>query len=1017
MKFLLPIILILMGLISNAQTLDNTKEPLKKTDVLLQGYYWNCTPGGVWWDSLREKAPEIASAMFSGIILPSPSKGASGKFSMGYDIYDHYDLGEHYLLGNTETRFGSKEELLNLTKSLNNLKLDIYSNIILGYVTGGEEYQKYECTPKGFPDSSLLVFNYPNGSGRFKKDATFFYPNIGYCKADLFSRRISKIGDHKPEWFAFNRLFVQDSLIEYGNFLQSELNLTGFRLFETNYLDEKFLERWLNYYTKKNIKSILDFTGDRSSLNLFLANNQLINNSNVLILDYELRNALLNLCNDKKGGYDISKLDDVGLVNRGISPDKVLHLVESTEFDKTDYENLSNESNNNILRNKKYAYAYVLFSEGVPSIFYRDYFYSDLRDYINKLILARAKYINGKTYNRFDINAFFIRDDKKQNQTLLSKDIYILHRSEKQDGSGAYLVINDSPTNAFIILTDTELPVGLKLKNITGGKAFAEVIKRPADSFKNKIRFEIPPASATVFVTDAYVQLNNPPIIEKTDNIITYTDSEFKYKVNFKDANNDFVKIELEKAPIWLSIDSTGLLKGTPGFFDIGTSEVVIRVKDEWGFSDADTFKVIIKRNTSPVIGKIQDKSCLVGERLNFAVKAYDTEGDSLFFYLKNAPNWLSMGENSGVISGTPSIRDTGTYKITVIVKDNRNAQDSTQFYLKVRLDVNSPIYTYAKPKIDGVVEATDNDWRDDYLLFSDDEEDGLENGKPSYDNDIYTLYATWDSDSLYIGAEYILENDKTFVIYFDAGINEGISNFNSTKGYLGDYPFNISFPDSLNIDYFIIQNNSENYNIFECVDNKTVSIKSKINGIVKKQNNSAEFAISWDDIYGLGAGIIPPNSELNFFAAIFGKRNSNPIDLAPNNINCELEEGTNYITDLIKITPDLNGDGIADPTVMVYAKKFAPLNSGSDALKLYQNYPNPFNSTTTIYVEVKYPSRVQLKVYDVLGREVKQIIDQYLSAGNYQFEFNASDLPSGTYFYRLKGNGFADVKKMILIK
>ncbi len=141
--------------------------------------------------------------------------------------------------------------------------------------------------------------------------------------------------------------------------------------------------------------------------------------------------------------------------------------------------------------------------------------------------------------NRFDINAFFIRDDKKQKQSLLSKDIYILHRSEKEDGSGAYLIINDSPTNAYQILSDTELPVGYKLKNITGGNSYAEVIKESAGSIKNKIRFVVSPATAVIFVTDTYVQLNNPPAIQKIDDIVTYTDTKFEYQISYSDANKD----------------------------------------------------------------------------------------------------------------------------------------------------------------------------------------------------------------------------------------------------------------------------------------------------------------------------------------------------------------------------------------------------------------------------------------------------------------------------------------------
>ena len=59
----------------------------------------------------------------------------------------------------------------------------------------------------------------------------------------------------------------------------------------------------------------------------------------------------------------------------------------------------------------------------------------------------------------------------------------------------------------------------------------------------------------------------------------------------------------------------------------------------------------------------------------------------------------------------------------------------------------------------------------------------------------------------------------------------------------------------------------------------------------------------------------------------------------------------------------------------------------------------------------------VTLKVYDLLGREVRTLVNEVKSAGQFSIEFNASELPSGIYFYRLESNGFTAIKKMILIK
>jgi hypothetical protein len=86
------------------------------------------------------------------------------------------------------------------------------------------------------------------------------------------------------------------------------------------------------------------------------------------------------------------------------------------------------------------------------------------------------------------------------------------------------------------------------------------------------------------------------------------------------------------------------------------------------------------------------------------------------------------------------------------------------------------------------------------------------------------------------------------------------------------------------------------------------------------------------------------------------------------------------------------------------------------------QNTPNPFNPSTNIAFTLEENSYVRLIVYDMLGREVKVLVDELKQAGSYSAMFNAADLPSGVYIYKLNavtsnGNVFNEVKKMILLK
>jgi hypothetical protein len=83
----------------------------------------------------------------------------------------------------------------------------------------------------------------------------------------------------------------------------------------------------------------------------------------------------------------------------------------------------------------------------------------------------------------------------------------------------------------------------------------------------------------------------------------------------------------------------------------------------------------------------------------------------------------------------------------------------------------------------------------------------------------------------------------------------------------------------------------------------------------------------------------------------------------------------------------------------------------------LSQNYPNPFNPVTKINFALPKQGFVTMKIYDVLGREVRTLVNEVKSAGSYSVDFNASEFASGVYFYKLETNGFSDIKRMMLIK
>jgi len=83
----------------------------------------------------------------------------------------------------------------------------------------------------------------------------------------------------------------------------------------------------------------------------------------------------------------------------------------------------------------------------------------------------------------------------------------------------------------------------------------------------------------------------------------------------------------------------------------------------------------------------------------------------------------------------------------------------------------------------------------------------------------------------------------------------------------------------------------------------------------------------------------------------------------------------------------------------------------------LYQNYPNPFNPATKIKYSIPKEVNVTIKLFDILGSEIISLLDEKKESGVYEVEFNASQLPSGTYIYRMVADNFIQTKKMVLLR
>lgn len=195
------------------------------------------------------------------------------------------------------------------------------------------------------------------------------------------------------------------------------------------------------------------------------------------------------------------------------------------------------------------------------------------------------------------------------------------------------------------------------------------------------------------------------------------------------------------------------------------------------------------------------------------------------------------------------------------------------------------------------------------------------------------------------------------------------------------DYPFTfVEFADTSHPFAFFAYNSIK-------VDKKNNLFVGTTNGLFMNSNNNWVFFDSTDF-----------NIRGNYFTSGYIDKNNNKVFCIGNFL--QNKHGLLFF----------NEDGVN--FTVVEENEF----TNSD-FTLYQNYPNPFNPLTNITYQIPTNGNVSLKVYDVLGKEVAVLVDEYKVAGRYSVNFNGSNLASGIYLYKLQTGNFTSTKKLVLMK
>lgn len=379
-----------------------------------------------WWDYIAGQAHALQQAGFSAIWLPPVTKGASGTESIGYDVFDDYDLGAKNQKGTVPTRYGSREQLQRCAAILRANGIDIYLDIVNHQRDGGNDF----------------VYTYPGadgtaGAGRFPKCADDFHPNV---PPDPYVTDSSlSFGDDLSPMNCIPAGYVFNALIDSCDWLTRTLDVQGYRFDDAKGISTAFT---LPLATSKSmtgkfvVGELISPIGDISSW-VFRGMQ-----GKASAFDYPLHFSIAGMCNNP-GSFDMTQLDDTGFTAQ--SPFNSVTFVENHDTD-------SSPSLQPVVTNKMLGYAFILTIEGYPSVYYRDYSTDvncyGLKPYIDNLLWIHEKLASGATQQRWkDFNVFAY---------------------ERLGTPGLLTALNNDPDNAHTITVATNFGPNVALHDYTG---------------------------------------------------------------------------------------------------------------------------------------------------------------------------------------------------------------------------------------------------------------------------------------------------------------------------------------------------------------------------------------------------------------------------------------------------------------------------------------------------------------------------------------------------------------------
>lgn len=373
--------------------------------TMIQYFHWYTPADGTWWKHVAENAKNLSKLGITAVWLPPAHKAAAGALSVGYDVYDLYDLGEFDQKQTIRTRYGTKDEYISAIKALKKEKIQVIADIVLNHKGGADETEKITVV-KVNPENRLEVLSEPfeieaytkfTFPGRNKKYSDFIwdfmcFTGVDYDKGNNETGIYSIIHEWGDDWeevideekgnydylmfndVEFRNPAVREELVKWGKWYIDTVGFEGVRLDAVKHISPKFFNEWLSQLreiTGKEIFAVGEYWAP-GYLHLLLKYIE-ATEGKMSLFDSSLHNNFHRAGKEKRN-FNLTTIFDNTLVQA--MPDKAVTVVDNHDTQPLQALEAPVES-----WFKSIAYALTLLrQQGYPCVFYPDLYGASYKD-------------------------------------------------------------------------------------------------------------------------------------------------------------------------------------------------------------------------------------------------------------------------------------------------------------------------------------------------------------------------------------------------------------------------------------------------------------------------------------------------------------------------------------------------------------------------------------------------------------------------------------------------------------